>query len=237
MEDGEAFISGTGLDAAFETFRHEYDRLNRALVRSLEVEGALLKQCRELKADLLDHAKRLKVAHRLQAEEEKTMAVLRDEAAAAWKAARLAAQRELTAQTLIDDLQAELRALRGQGRAAQRAEVRRALDVEDEMEQDRLLELEAEAEAEMGGEGAAEAAAAGTAMAGGGAVAAAGAPHAGRRGGRSRGGGGGGGDRMLSFRDWKTANNIWTPSYPQPFVAGEQHQQGRSGPRGRLPAV
>merc|ERR1719390_190605 len=171
----EALISRLGLDSAFEVFRMEYDKLSRALLRSMAAEDALLQECRELKSDLVSNATRLKLALRLKTADEKTMAQLRHEAADAWEAATEAKEREGAAQELINALQDELSALKGKKREAKSAEMAEALDVEDELAADEDV----------------------------------GASSAGNPFLQS-------GPKLSSFKDWKTANNIWTPSYPQP---------------------
>jgi hypothetical protein len=171
----EALISGLGLDAAFEVFRMEYDKLSRALLRSMEAEDQLLKECRELKADLISNATRLKLALRLKTEDEKTMAQLRNEAVEAWEAASEAKERESAAQELINALQDELSSLKGKKRELKSKEMVNALDVEDELAEDDDVE----------------------------------ASNAGNIFLQT-------GPPLSSFKDWKTANNIWTPSYPQP---------------------
>ena len=130
--DEEEDVMHASEDITFERFRIEYEKLSRALLRSLDNEKKLLSQCRELKSDLIQNATRLKVALKLKLEDDKTLGDMREEVQSAWKAADLSKEKETAAQKLVLSLQDELGELKMKTKEMKSHEVDKSMQIEEE---------------------------------------------------------------------------------------------------------
>jgi hypothetical protein len=136
--DDDEDVMHASEDITFERFRIEYEKLSRALLRSLDTEKKLLGQCRELKSDLIQNATRLKVALKLKLEDDKTLDDMREEVQAAWKSADLSKEKEKAAQKLVLSLQDELGELKMKTKEMKSHEVDKAMQIEEEDKEELL---------------------------------------------------------------------------------------------------
>ena len=95
-------------DKSLEKFRHQYEKLHRALKTSYESEKRLVKKCRELHDMMVNNASRVKQAILLTKQDGQTIAALKKEVEKAWKLIDVAKDKEETARGIIQDLRDEI---------------------------------------------------------------------------------------------------------------------------------
>ena len=95
-------------DKSLERFRHEYEKLHRALKKSHESEKRLIKKCRELNAEIVSNAAKVQTALKLSQEDQNTIASLKREIEKAWKMVDASHEKEARAKETISQLKTEI---------------------------------------------------------------------------------------------------------------------------------
>ena len=95
-------------DKSLERFRHEYEKLHRALKRSHEHEKKLIKKVRDLNTEIVNNAAKVHTALKLSQEDQNTIATLRKEIEKAWKLVDVAHEKETRAKETINQLKDEI---------------------------------------------------------------------------------------------------------------------------------
>jgi len=94
-------------DKSLEKFRHEYEKLHRALKKSHESEKRLIKKCRELNTEIVSNASKVQTALKLSQEDQNTIASLKREIEKAWKMVDASHEKESRAKETISQLKTE----------------------------------------------------------------------------------------------------------------------------------
>ena len=94
-------------DKSLEKFRHEYEKLHRALKKSHESEKRLIKKCRELNTEIVSNATKVQTALKLSQEDQNTIASLKREIEKAWKMVDASHEKESRAKETISQLKTE----------------------------------------------------------------------------------------------------------------------------------
>merc|ERR1712093_840298 len=81
-------------DKSLEHFRLEYEKLHRALKKSHESEKRLIKKCRELNAEIVSNAVKVRTALKLSQEDQATITALKKEIERAWKMVEASHEKE-----------------------------------------------------------------------------------------------------------------------------------------------
>jgi len=95
-------------DQSLERFRIEYEKLHRALKKSVDNEKRLIKKCRELNAALAANAAKVDMALRLTSEDQQTIQAIKAESEKAWKMVEAVTEKEARARETIQHLKLEV---------------------------------------------------------------------------------------------------------------------------------
>jgi len=95
-------------DKSLEHFRHEYEKLHRALKKSHESEKHLIKKCRELNTEIVQNAVKVQTALKLSQEDQATITALKREIERAWKMVETSHEKEQRAKETIHNLKSEI---------------------------------------------------------------------------------------------------------------------------------
>lgn len=95
-------------DQTLERFRVEYEKLHRALKKSVDNEKRLIRKCRELQAALAANAAKVDMALRLTSEDQQTIQAVKAESEKAWKMVEAATEKEARARETIQHLKLEI---------------------------------------------------------------------------------------------------------------------------------
>jgi len=95
-------------EKSLERFRVEYEKLHRALKKSHENEKRLIRRVKELGAEIVSNAAKVKTALKLSQEDQATISALKREIEKAWKMVDAAHDKEARAKETIMQLKAEI---------------------------------------------------------------------------------------------------------------------------------
>lgn len=95
-------------DKSLERFRVEYEKLHRALKKSHESEKRLMAKCRELNAEIVANAAKVKTALLLSEEDRATITNLKKEIEKTWKMVDASHEKEARAKEAIKQLKMEI---------------------------------------------------------------------------------------------------------------------------------
>lgn len=95
-------------DKSLEHFRHEYEKLHRALKKSHDSEKHLIKKCRDLNTEIVQNAMKVQTALKLSQEDQATITALKKEIERAWKMVETSHEKEQRAKESIQNLKSEI---------------------------------------------------------------------------------------------------------------------------------
>eukprot|EP00771_Trimastix_marina_P000526 gnl/Trimastix_PCT/1546.p1 GENE.gnl/Trimastix_PCT/1546~~gnl/Trimastix_PCT/1546.p1 ORF type:complete len:871 (+),score=438.45 gnl/Trimastix_PCT/1546:34-2646(+) len=95
-------------DESLQSFRVEYEKLHRALKKSHESEKRLIRRCKELNAEIVSNAAKVRTALKLSHEDANTISSLKKEIDKAFKMVNASREKERLAKETIEQLKAEI---------------------------------------------------------------------------------------------------------------------------------
>jgi flagellar biosynthesis chaperone FliJ len=98
-------------DKSLEHFRVEYEKIHRALRKSVDNERRLIKKCKELNSEIVSNASKVQTAVRLSQEDQVTISNLKKEIEKAWKMVQESHDKEQAARETTQLLRAEVQKL------------------------------------------------------------------------------------------------------------------------------
>ena len=94
-------------------FRHEYEKLHRALKKSHESEKRLIKKCRELNSEIVSNAAKVQTALKLSEEDQAIISSLKKEIEKAWGMVDASHENEARSKERVKELKEEIASLTG----------------------------------------------------------------------------------------------------------------------------
>ncbi|KAG7377349.1 hypothetical protein PHYPSEUDO_011827 [Phytophthora pseudosyringae] len=101
----------------FDRFRSEFTQLSVKLRESLRLQRRLMDKCLQMKNELVVCALKIKTTEQVQADEIKSLVFYRDECEFAWRQSALSQERERDAMRIIDELKTNVETLQLQVKA------------------------------------------------------------------------------------------------------------------------
>eukprot|EP00927_Polykrikos_kofoidii_P086832 TRINITY_DN9844_c0_g1_i2.p1 TRINITY_DN9844_c0_g1~~TRINITY_DN9844_c0_g1_i2.p1 ORF type:complete len:866 (-),score=241.92 TRINITY_DN9844_c0_g1_i2:1599-4196(-) len=95
-------------DKSLEHFRHEYEKLHKALKKSHESEKSLIKKCRDLNTEIVQNALKVQSALKLSQDDQHTITALQKEIERAWKMVETSHEKEQRAKDTIQHLKSDI---------------------------------------------------------------------------------------------------------------------------------